>query len=231
MNWYPRYYGDYSRDTAHLSLAEHGAYNVLLDHYYATGPMPDDADVLMRICRAFDEHEKKAVASVADKFFPVNGDGMRHNKRADQEIAKRDSISAARAMAGAKGAASKWDGKRMANATTSTSTSTSTARTTTSNPHTPKRGIVYAPDFDQFWQAYPKRINKAAAWKAWGKAKRTLPPAAELIAAVRAQANTADWKKDGGQYIPHPSSWLNAAGWENDVASMNGRVSQRGSRI
>ena len=93
MNWYPRYYGDYSRDTAHLTLAEHGAYNVLLDHYYATGPLPDDIGLLMRICRAFEDHERTAVKSVADKFFPVNGDQLRHNKRADQEIDKRDSIS------------------------------------------------------------------------------------------------------------------------------------------
>ena len=129
MNWYPKYYGDYTRDTAHLTLAEHGAYNVLLDHYYATGPLPDDIGMLMRICRAFEDHEKAAVKSVADKFFPVNGDQLRHNKRADIEISKRDSISQKRSMAGAKGAAGKWDSKRMANATTSTSTSTNTDTT------------------------------------------------------------------------------------------------------
>jgi uncharacterized protein YdaU (DUF1376 family) len=111
MNWYPRYYGDYARDTAHLSLAEHGAYNVLLDHYYATGPLPDDMNMLMRICRAFDDHEKEAVKSVASKFFPLNGDGLRRNKRADEEIKRRESISNVRAVAGAKGAQSKWQGK------------------------------------------------------------------------------------------------------------------------
>ena len=84
MNWYPRYPGDYMRDTAHLSLTEHGAYNVLLDHYYATGgPLPDRHEALIRICRAYEDTEKQAVKSVADAFFPVNGDGMRHNRRAD----------------------------------------------------------------------------------------------------------------------------------------------------
>jgi uncharacterized protein YdaU (DUF1376 family) len=89
MNWYPRYPGDYMRDTAHLSLVQHGVYNVLLDHYYATGgPLPDSANDLIRICRAFTPEEQQAVKIIADQFFPINGDGLRHNKRADNELAK-----------------------------------------------------------------------------------------------------------------------------------------------
>ena len=34
--WYPHYPGDYGRDTGHLSLIEHGAYRLLLDHCYMT---------------------------------------------------------------------------------------------------------------------------------------------------------------------------------------------------
>jgi uncharacterized protein YdaU (DUF1376 family) len=36
MNFYKHYLGDYARDTKGLSLIEHGAYRVLLDHNYAT---------------------------------------------------------------------------------------------------------------------------------------------------------------------------------------------------
>jgi len=87
--WYPRYYGDYTKGTQHLTLAEHGAYTKLLDHYYATGqPLPDDATALLRTCAAMTPEERAAVESVAAQFFPVNGDGMRHNKRADREIEK-----------------------------------------------------------------------------------------------------------------------------------------------
>jgi len=128
-NWYPRYLGDYMRDTAHLTLAEHGAYTILLDHYYSTRqPLVDDENALFRICRAFSDDERLAVRSVLAQFFKINGDKLRHNARADKELAKEDAISKARAMAGAKGAKSTWQGKRhgndMANATTSTSTST-----------------------------------------------------------------------------------------------------------
>lgn len=89
MNYWKRWIGDYARKTAHLSLAEHGAYALLLDHYYANeSPLPADHGALFRLCRAFDKREQSAVASVADAFFPVGPDGLRHNVRADEEIPK-----------------------------------------------------------------------------------------------------------------------------------------------
>ena len=109
MNWYPRYYGDYARDTAHLSLAEHGAYAVLLDHYYAIKRgLPESPDYAYRVCRAFDQAERDAVDSVLAQFFPVNGDGLRHNKRADAELIKETAIVNERSRAGSAGAQSRW---------------------------------------------------------------------------------------------------------------------------
>lgn len=142
-NWYPRYYGDYMRDTSHLTLAEHGAYTVILDHYYATGrPLPDDSTAIMRICRAFTDAEQAAVNSVLGQFFTRNGDGY-HNRRADAEITKEQAIATARAIAGREGARSKWHGKRMANATTSTSTSISIPTSTSIDPPIPPRGAPH----------------------------------------------------------------------------------------
>ena len=87
MNYYERYCGDYQRDTAHLSLAEHGVYTILLDVCYSTEkPLPADYKPLFRICRAMDDDEQEAVKSVADQFFPVCEDGFRHNPRADEDI-------------------------------------------------------------------------------------------------------------------------------------------------
>ena len=98
MNFYSRFPGDYARDTAHLSLMEHGVYSVLLDTYYSTEkPLPPDLESLCRICRAMTKEERAAVKSVVDQFFPTDGDGMRHNRRADIEIpAARVRIETAR---------------------------------------------------------------------------------------------------------------------------------------
>jgi uncharacterized protein YdaU (DUF1376 family) len=38
--------------------------------------------------------ERKAVDKVAERFFPVNGDGRRHNKRAEAEIIEAKAKSA-----------------------------------------------------------------------------------------------------------------------------------------
>lgn len=89
MNYYERFCGDYARDTGHLSLQEHGAYTVMLDTYYATETaLPADYKALYRICRAMNAREQESVRSVADQFFKVGVDGLRHNPKADEIIAK-----------------------------------------------------------------------------------------------------------------------------------------------
>lgn len=91
--------GDYAKRTAHLSLAEHGAYRVLLDSYYGTEkPLPADKVALYRICKALESFERKAVDSVAAQFFPVQADGLRHNQRADEELAEAHAYADAQAM-------------------------------------------------------------------------------------------------------------------------------------
>ena len=98
MNYFELYPGDYRRDTARLSLAEHGVYLLLLADYYASEtPLPADIVALCRIAGAQGASEQRAVKSVADQFFPVGDDGLRHNSRADREIAKAQKrINAAR---------------------------------------------------------------------------------------------------------------------------------------
>jgi len=129
-HWWPRYQDDYSKKTAHLTLAEHGAYAVLLDHYYATEkPLPANADVLHRICRAFAPDEKAAVQSVLQQFFVLMPDGY-HNKRADEELEKRvDTSEKRRNAALSRYKDNKIDAKQMqskcnANADTPTPTPT-----------------------------------------------------------------------------------------------------------
>lgn len=104
MNYYERYCGDYARDTAHLVLAEHGAYTLMLDFYYsAERPLPAEYPPLYRLCRAITKVEQATVRKVADEFFPIRPDGLRHNKRADADLAKaRKRINAVKEN-GAKG--------------------------------------------------------------------------------------------------------------------------------
>lgn len=104
MNYAEIYPGDYLRDTAGLSLAEHGAYlKLMLAYYSSETPLPADISKLNRICGAQTASERQAVANVADQYFPIDQDGTRHNGRCDREIGKaRVRIEIAKAN-GAKG--------------------------------------------------------------------------------------------------------------------------------
>ena len=48
MNYYERHLGDYSKDTAHLTMLEDGAYLLLIMDYWTNGPLPDDDAALAR---------------------------------------------------------------------------------------------------------------------------------------------------------------------------------------
>lgn len=101
--WYAWFPGDYASKTATLTLVEHGAYRVLLDHYYQMGgKVLANATDLLRVCRAFAEAEQAAVAKVLAQFF-VERDGYYHHERADAELEKRARLSEKRAAAGSVG--------------------------------------------------------------------------------------------------------------------------------
>jgi len=87
--YYTFYQGDYLRDTQDLSLIEHGAYHLLLHHYYSAQALPVDMPRLCRICRAVSKEEQDAVAAVVKRYF-YEDDGFYRNARADEEMEKRD---------------------------------------------------------------------------------------------------------------------------------------------
>lgn len=94
MNYYERHLGDYAKDTAHLSMLEHGAYNAILDRYYSTeAGIP--VDQTYRVARARTKEEKAAVDTVLGEFFQLV-DGLWIKNRVEEEIQRyRDGVPAA----------------------------------------------------------------------------------------------------------------------------------------
>lgn len=99
------------------------------------------------------------------------------------------------------------------------SENTKGSNTSTNNTKSSKKPMADKPAgaFDLFWSAYPKKKAKGDAEKAWAKVKPDHALAELIIAAVLAQKLSDDWTKDGGKFIPHPATWLNAKRWEDEV--------------
>jgi|ERR1035437_495556 hypothetical protein len=71
--------------------------------------------------------------------------------------------------------------------------------------------------FNMFWDAYPRKVGKPAAFTKFKRAKCAviLP---QLLDAIAKQKQTNQWTKDNGEFIPHPSTWLNQRRWEDHTA-------------
>lgn len=67
--------------------------------------------------------------------------------------------------------------------------------------------------FDRFWEAYPRKANKPAALKAFKRLRVGEALLSKILCALETYKGSEDWKRDGGQYIPYPSSWLNGERW------------------
>lgn len=97
--WMPIYIGDYLSDTTELTSAEHGAYLLLLMHYWSKkGEIGSDIDRLARVCRSTME----TCSFILGYYFTLEN-GNYKNKRADEEMEIAESRRLASSENGKKG--------------------------------------------------------------------------------------------------------------------------------
>ncbi len=75
--------------------------------------------------------------------------------------------------------------------------------------------------FDLFWAAYPKKVGKKAAQKAWKNAKVSADLFDKIMNAVGKARITTQWLREGGRYIPNPSTWLNEGRWDDEIKEVD----------
>lgn len=95
--WMPLYVADYLADTGHLSAAEHGAYLLLIMHYWQNGGLPKEDRRLARIARMSPAEWEDARETLFDMF----DDGWRHHRieaelKAAKEISEKAKEKAAK---------------------------------------------------------------------------------------------------------------------------------------
>ena len=69
--------------------------------------------------------------------------------------------------------------------------------------------------FESFWSLYPKKVKKQKAKEWFEKNKPTEELAVIMITALKKFVNSKEWKDSNGQFIPHPTTWLNQKRWED----------------
>lgn len=93
-----------------------------------------------------------------------------------------------------------------------------------------KKNNNYSIGFMEFWNYYPRKVGKLEAWKAWKKHNGSLPEIGILKKVIDTQKNSPEWMRDNGQYIPHPTTWLNQGRWEDEKTELHplaGKVSEK----
>lgn len=88
-------------------------------------------------------------------------------------------------------------------------------------------GDGYSQSFLMFWDAYPRKIGKGSAYKAWQKIKGTGSTPKQIINAVRFQIDSKMIRTDDLQYCPHPATWLNQRRWEDEIPEIS-KTAQKG---
>lgn len=70
------------------------------------------------------------------------------------------------------------------------------------------------PTFDDFWTAYPRKVAKGNARKAWVKAIKSADPA-EILAGVERYSRHCERTRKAAQFTRHAASWLNGECWDD----------------
>ena len=72
--------------------------------------------------------------------------------------------------------------------------------------------------FARFWQAYPRKRSKGQAEKVFKKINPSEQLLATILAGIERAKTSEQWLDAGGRFIPYPATWLNARGWEDEIA-------------
>ncbi|ASS57599.1 hypothetical protein CHR56_25285 [Rhizobium leguminosarum bv. viciae] len=207
--WMPLHIGDYLADTGHLTATEHGAYLLLIMHYWQNGCLPENERIIARIAKLTPEQWEESRDMLAMLFGP----GWTH-KRIDAELSKADEIIEKRRAAAesrySKGKSQTSDANAMH--VQSKCSDTGVPPFTDNQSSSLRSEDARGPDFEIFWDAFPNKIGKPSAEKAFSQAMKRAS-FDEIMAGVRTYAAKADDR----QWCS-PVKWLSDDRWKDQPA-------------
>ncbi|TDE17685.1 DUF1376 domain-containing protein [Dyadobacter psychrotolerans] len=215
--WYPFYWSDYSGKTFNLTMAQHGAYMLLLRHIYTT-EQQIPVKQCYSIARALSDQDQSDVDVVLHQFFKLKN-GFWVSEKTIEVINQTNERHEKRVNAGKKGGESKSSNARaMPKQSPSKAlvTTTTTITTISSNEDI----------FSQAWAIYPKLRagSRGNALKAW-KAAVERGNSEELILAGVKKYSVS--REGNSQYAKGFPAWMNDDRFLNDYEALeNGNNTQ-----
>lgn len=83
-----------------------------------------------------------------------------------------------------------------------------------------RSGDALLADFERFWAEYPRKDSRASAQREFLRIAPDEATVDRMIARVRASRASAQWLKDGGEFIPHGRTWLHQRRWEDETTAV-----------
>jgi|SRR3990167_1607420 len=72
-------------------------------------------------------------------------------------------------------------------------------------------------DFARFWEMYPVKKSRMKAETAFMRLSAELLP--KILHALELQKKSDPWTRDGGKFIPYPTTWINGSRWDDELES------------
>jgi uncharacterized protein YdaU (DUF1376 family) len=218
------YVADYLADTTHLTAEEHGAYMLLLFSYWQTGK-PLRIDRLATVARIPNDRWPSVAETLSEFFHITETHWIQFRVESDLESVNSKVVTASNAgKASAKAKALKKQQELNDRSTSVDDPLQRNGNHIDTDTDTDKNRTTLLPPegedlFPKFWALYPRKQDKAKAQKAWTKLKVTDDLFSLIAKGLAAQVVSADWVKEGGKYIPMPTTWLNGKRWEDEIPS------------
>ena len=230
------YAKDFLTGTATLSLVEVGAYIRLLCYAWDSGGVPTGAADRAAILGCSRKQESALWSRISRKFILDADRDVYLNERMESERlkqadyrqrqsergkasgeARRQPESHQRINLGSTGVHTLVQPAHEPETNSSSSSSSSSSQELKRHAHDVR--------FEGWWEAYPKKVGKGAALKAWSKIRPSDAVCAAMLAALDWQRNQPQWTKDGGAYVPNPQTYLNQARWQDEPFFTNAAAS------
>ena len=214
FQWYPK---DYLSDenVALMTLEEEGAYRRLMDFCWLQGSIPGDMESLGKLCKNVDPERMAVLWDAISKCFKRRGERYVH-PRLEIERRKQDSFKKSKSRAGKAGAEARWQKEENGSAIdsplakngSSSSSASASSSSTPKNPTPPPPAFVR--DFEEFWTAYPLKVGRKAALKAYQARRRAGVGALEITEGL---GRYLKWSRATDTKLKHPSTFVGPDEW------------------